>query len=295
MLEIVKSVRMLLKHPLSRGRFSRIAFNTAKWQLASRLLRKEMIYDWVGGTKFYVRRGETGLTGNIYTGLLEFSDMMFLLHFLAAGDLFADIGANSGAYTILASGVKRARTCAFEPVPSTYERLVRNIALNRIEGLATPLRCAVGDKAGQVHFSSQFDTMNRVTEAQSRSAIVVDVTTLDDAFIDDLPALIKIDVEGYEEAVLRGGDRVLRQPAVQAIIAEVNEASHAYGFDESEVLRLLNRYGFFPCAYDPFRRLFTPLQGLNSNDNNTIFVRDIAALTRKIAQSALIGIGGRLL
>jgi FkbM family methyltransferase len=292
--EIVKSVRMLLRHPLSRGRLPRIAYNTVKWQLTSRLLRKEMIHDWIDGTRFYVRRGETGLTGNIYTGLLEFSDMMFLLHFLTAGDLFADIGANSGAYTILASGARRAKTYAFEPVPSTYSRLVRNIELNGIGGLVTPMMAAVGAAPGRLLFSSELDTMNRVADAQTAAAITVDVTTLDHVFVDGPPALMKIDVEGYEEAVLRGGDRVLRDPRLQAIIAEINEASHSYGFSEGEMLGLLSSYGFSPYAYDPFDRVLTALSGLNNQENNTIFVRDVPAMTRRVAASEPIRVAGRL-
>ena len=294
MLEIVKSIRMLLTHPLSRGRISRVAYDTAKWQLTSRLLRKEMIHEWVAGTRFYVQRGETGLTGNIYTGLLEFSDMMFLLHALTADDLFADIGANSGAYTILASGVRRAKTYAFEPVPSTYERLLRNIALNEIDALVKPMLCALGARPGRLLFWSNLDTMNRVADENTPSAITVDVTTLDDVFFQDPPTLMKIDVEGYEEAVLRGGDRVLRDPRLQAIVAEVNEASHVYGYNENEILRLLGSYGFSPYAYGPFDRALTALPGLNNRENNTIFVRDLPGIRRRIAQSGSINVAGRL-
>jgi hypothetical protein len=43
------------------------------------------------------------MSGNIYAGLHEFGDMAFVLHFLRAGDLFADVGANIGSYTVLAS------------------------------------------------------------------------------------------------------------------------------------------------------------------------------------------------
>jgi len=42
------------------------------------------------------RPGETGVTGNIYTGLHEFSSMGYLLHVLREGDLFVDVGANVG-------------------------------------------------------------------------------------------------------------------------------------------------------------------------------------------------------
>ena len=71
-----------------------------------------------------MRHGETGLTGNLYAGLHEFADMAFVMHALRPTDLFVDIGANAGSYTILACAVAKARGCAFEPLPSTYRRLV---------------------------------------------------------------------------------------------------------------------------------------------------------------------------
>ncbi len=57
--------------------------------------------------------------------------MSFVLHFLRNTDLFIDVGANLGAYSILASSVSGARTIAFEPVPHTFQLLKNNIALNR--------------------------------------------------------------------------------------------------------------------------------------------------------------------
>ena len=64
------------------------------------------------------------MTGNIYCGLAKFADMAFVLHVLRAGDLFVDIGANAGAYTLLASSVTGAKTTCFEPAPATYARLL---------------------------------------------------------------------------------------------------------------------------------------------------------------------------
>ena len=56
--------------------------------------------------------------------------MALLLHFLRPGDLFLDVGANIGSYTILASGVVRATSWAFEPDPQTSRYLRRNVAIN---------------------------------------------------------------------------------------------------------------------------------------------------------------------
>ncbi|MEJ7626598.1 MAG: FkbM family methyltransferase [Ferruginibacter sp.] len=76
-----------------------------------------------------------GATGNIYMGLHEFPDMGFLLHFLRSEDLFFDIGSNIGSYTILASGQVGAKTFAFEPVPSTFSALHKNILANNLESI----------------------------------------------------------------------------------------------------------------------------------------------------------------
>jgi hypothetical protein len=51
------------------------------WQIKSRL-QHEVIVSWIANQKLAVRRGMTGATGNVYVGLHEFPDMMFLLHFL---------------------------------------------------------------------------------------------------------------------------------------------------------------------------------------------------------------------
>src|ERR1700740_1717867 len=101
------------------------------WQVASRVRKEAIVHDWIEGTKFFVRSHELGLTGNIYAGLHEFVDMGFLLHFVRSGDLFVDVGSNVGTYTILACGARGARGYAIEPVPGTFERLMRNIRLNR--------------------------------------------------------------------------------------------------------------------------------------------------------------------
>ena len=101
--------RAFATHPLTQDAPLRAWARFTLWQVRSRL-QDEIHLPWIGGQRLAVRRGMTGATGNIYVGLLEFPDMMFPLHFLQEDDLFLDIGANVGCYTILASGVCRAKT-----------------------------------------------------------------------------------------------------------------------------------------------------------------------------------------
>ena len=129
-MSIFSLASFIIKHPLNKGDTIGSLVRFVKWQIGSRLTNSAIVYDWVNRSKFLVRTGETGLTGNIYTGLHEFSDMGFLLHVLRDGDLFIDVGANVGSYTILACAAIGARGYAIEPVPATYRRLVDNIRLN---------------------------------------------------------------------------------------------------------------------------------------------------------------------
>ena len=101
----MKILNVDLNHPLVRNHRCLALFRLIEWQIRSRIFRKDHIYGWVESSKFYVKNGETGLTQNIYVGLQEFNEMGFLLHFLRQEDLFIDIGANSGAYSILATSV----------------------------------------------------------------------------------------------------------------------------------------------------------------------------------------------
>ena len=153
----------------------------AKWQIGSRLVPGAVVYDWINGSRFLVRTGETGLTGNIYTGLHEFSDMGFLLHFLRDEDLFIDVGANVSSYTILACSVAGARAYAFEPVPSTYNRLTENMRLNHLDNKVKYVNKGVGTQQGSIAFTSDRDTMNHALAhgEQSSNTINIDVISLD--------------------------------------------------------------------------------------------------------------------
>ena len=87
--------------------------------------------NFVNETKLLVAPGMTGATGNIYTGLHEFQDMAFALHVLRPNDLFVDIGANVGSYTVLAASVG-AKSISVEPIKIAFDHLMRNIHLNGI-------------------------------------------------------------------------------------------------------------------------------------------------------------------
>lgn len=236
-----QTLRFILGHPMNRGRPISTLARFAKWQIQSRL-QDEVIFDWIDGAKLAVRRGMTGATGNIYCGLHEYVDMRFVLDALTPGDLFVDIGANVGSYTVLASKVFGARTIAVEPDPDTAKALRRNIEINGIEDRVRVVEAALGATDGTLSFTVGRDTVNRVAIPGDAKVRDVIVRTLDDVLDGEAPKVILIDVEGFEAEVFRGASGTLAGAKPEAIITESLDR---------DVLRILGSAGFKVAQYDP--------------------------------------------
>jgi FkbM family methyltransferase len=269
---------MLTKHPLTHHHSFDAYKRWLRWQIASRVSRMPIIAPFVDDTHIAIGTEHRGMRGNIYVGLLEFEDMSFTTHFLREDDLFGDVGSNIGAYSILAAGVRRARAIAVEPVPATVQALKRNIAINGIGDLVAVKECGVGEKRGLMHFSVDQDCMNHIVDTDE--GMQIPISTLDDIFIENTPTLLKIDVEGFEAAALRGAARLLDDPKLEAIVIELNGLGARYGYDDRETDAKIREHGFQSCAYDPWTRMLsqTPMSGAH----NTLYVRDMNAVAWRL-------------
>jgi FkbM family methyltransferase len=295
-MSFLNSMNFIIRHPLNRGSKLSSVLRFVKWQVGSRLIGGAVVYDWVNGSRFFVRTGETGLTQNIYTGLQEFPDMAFLLHFLRGHDLFVDVGANAGSYTILAGAVVGARCIAFEPVPRTYERLVDNMRLNRLDEKVECVNKGVGAESGKIAFTSGCGTANHALASgeKGNDSITVEITRLDTALHGQSPTLIKIDVEGYETPVLEGGQETLKAETLRCVIMELNGHANRYGYRESLLLELMQDHGFRAYSYNPLDRALIELNGKNQSGSNTLFIRDVPYVTERVNTSPKVTVNGRM-
>lgn len=282
MSQLLETASFINNHPLARRNRFAAWGRFARWQLLSRINAGGLDVPFVDDTKLRVRRGMYGATGNIYAGLMEFPDMAFTLHYLRGGDVFADVGANVGVYSVLASGVRGAITVAVEPTPETLAHLRANLALNNIEDRVIIAECALGAEAGTQSFVVDMDTVNHVAAAEDagRATRDVDTRTLDALFADAPPNLMKIDVEGFETEVLRGGPDTLANPALKALIIELNGSGDRYGYDEQQIHQALLGHGFQCHAYEPFSRALNPVASYGNH--NTIYARDLEHVTARL-------------
>lgn len=264
---MIQTLRYITRHPLNRDRPIAAVWRFGAWQLRSRCAGRSLPIPFVDQTQLLVARGMTGATGNIYCGLHEFEEMALVMHALRPGDLFLDVGANVGTYSVLASGVAGADTIAIEPVPATQAALRANVDANALGGRVACFATAVGEHDGCVHFTIERDSMNRVARANDAGAtLVVPMKTLDSLCAGRLPTLAKIDVEGHECEVLRGAQLLLECPSLRAVIVEVWDGSR------DEVHRILAGQGFAPHTYDPATREIAPRA--TAAAGNVLYVRD---------------------
>jgi FkbM family methyltransferase len=241
-----------------------------------------ILVPFVNTTRIFVGAGYTGANGNYYWGLHEFSDMAFVLHYLRQDDLFVDVGANIGSYTLLASGAVGTRTIAFEPVPQTLVRFRANCDANGIGSRVDMRAVCVGASAGDVTFSTDADTMNSiVSDGDMRTTIQVPLRRLDDE-IDEPPALIKIDAEGFDDDALAGAVKLLGRQGPLVLLVETLGGG-AFGRDKNQSEKRLEKLGFVRCKYNARTRVVEPTSA--APENNYLFVRDITFAQLRVASA----------
>lgn len=286
-------IRWIIRQPLNRGNKHKALMRFMLWQVNTRMNPYPVIIQWVNGVKLIIERGMVGATGNLYAGLHDFEDMSFLLHLLRENDLFIDIGANIGSYTILASGAIRSKSIAIEPIPSTYKYLRNNIAINGMEERTEPLNIGLGSSHSKLLFTNSHDVVNHVAIEGEKDTTEVPVRTLDEILQNRAcPLLIKMDVEGFETEVLLGGKKTLNNLDLKAVIIELNGSGARYGYKDSDIHSIFTSTGFLPYAYEPFTRQLTRLKTY-SDESNTIYIREVDFVCKRLKSASAYTVFGK--
>ena len=217
---------------------------------------------------------------------------------LEPGDLFVDVGANIGSYSILAGSCEGVNVLAFEPVPSTFSWLEKNISINTLDNKVKAMNFGLAEKNGTVHFSSNLDVRNHVLleNKENLPSIEINVLTLDNVLEGKSPTIIKIDVEGFETHALIGAKDVINNPSLIAVIIETNGGGERYGKKDNEIHKLLTSKGFNSFEYDPLKRKLKPLQERHRKSSNTLYLKQLDEITRRVSRNNkfILGTGQKI-
>jgi FkbM family methyltransferase len=203
--------------------------------------------------------GNSGPGALIYfQGASEPETKRFIQDFLKPGMTFVDVGAHFGEYVLLATEIKDVEIHAFEPHPSIFDLLQKNVSLNKPSRVVLN-NCAVfnsncslelfsdGDPAtSSVRFPSHSEGFRSIS---SSSSFPIRAIHLDRycAQLGVSPDLIKIDVEGAELPVMQGAKQTLSQPSYKApvLVFEVSGKNFSrFGYTPKHLFDFLKKFDY---------------------------------------------------
>jgi FkbM family methyltransferase len=189
-----------------------------------------------------------------YFGVWEPNLTAFLMRRLCPGDLFVDVGANIGYFSLLAAKFvgTSGKVLAIEASPSIFEKLANNLRYNNLDNVVA-LNLAASDSSGvtSVYLGPEVN-IGQTTVLKTdhyRVECEIQCKRLDDILSsEDLQRakIIKIDVEGAEWAVMAGVLPLLKSfPETLEVVIEISPRRlETLGKSAEEILRMFEMTGF---------------------------------------------------
>jgi FkbM family methyltransferase len=196
----------------------------------------------------------------LVTGIWEPFVTMTIERILRPGDIFVDVGANFGYYSILASNLVQGsgKVIAFECNPNVAVLIKENIQLNNCKNIML-YEHALGDQEGNINFflSSTDTGHGSLDRGENSKEISVQIHKFDDINLKLSIRLIKIDVEGAEFRVLKGMNKLLSSTSKPYVICEMSNKFNDRGGDSSkDILEYMHSFGykakFIPLSQSPY-------------------------------------------
>jgi FkbM family methyltransferase len=213
----------------------------------------------------FCRAGHGRLVWRAETFFSEEPDTIRWLDEMEADDIFWDVGANVGLYSLYAALFRKCRTYAFEPEAQNYALLMQNVALNGAPQNLVPSCIAVSDSSGFGRLNIRYITKGgaynlfqtgadpsgpppsiEAAHLGRQAAALAQFTygaSIDDlVFVHNLPApsCLKIDVDGLEPKIIAGCQRTLELPGLRSLLVEINKNSE----EDRRIVDTLRQAGF---------------------------------------------------
>jgi FkbM family methyltransferase len=184
----------------------------------------------------------------------EVSELMARV--LRPGDFAIDGGANIGFFTVLMSKLvgEAGHIMAFEPGQNNQFKLSENVKLNELKNVDIFLR-PLWDKEETVtlHMCADGGKNSLAPHDGTRGKEELMATALDNYVTsNEIPRLIKLDIEGVEEKALRGAIKMLGEDGCPYIVLELNvEALPKFGSSPAQICDFMREHGYSPFLLHP--------------------------------------------
>ncbi len=243
------AIRKLSCNPLVREVAHRLHVTHFARRVYCRLLSRngELQVSCLGVDAVFKTRNSKQLAFVDYILTTERDAIEAALCHLSAGNTFLDVGSHYGIFSILASKLvgPGGKVIAVEPHGGALQVLRENLAVNRCENVEV-LNLAFSDTTGPVALVYHENGVG----LQPSSDPVSTVNTIqgiagDEALRDfPIPAVVKIDVEGHEFAVLSGLKQTLSSEACRLLSVEVHPSLLPSGINKDSIMAFIRERGF---------------------------------------------------
>jgi FkbM family methyltransferase len=160
-----------------------------------------------------------------WSGIYEMEVQKILARELHSGDVFYDVGANAGFFSLIAAKLvgPEGRVFAFEPVSENHETIGEQFQINQFQN-CTVVPVAVSGESGTmpIHLTAN-TSMARLGGTDTGSTSIVETVSLA-SFVQGhpLPDFIKMDVEGAEAEVLESATSLLMNEKAPTLLVEIH-------------------------------------------------------------------------
>jgi FkbM family methyltransferase len=213
-------------------------------------------------------------------GGYEAEELQMQKDLIDPGFTILDIGGNYGWYAIhMAKCFPTSTIYSFEPIPNTFDYLVKNLSLNEIKNVSAQL-LGLSDSEGSFVFYydpslSVNASLKNLTDKESVEGVNCKVSTLDiwsanKAKID----FIKCDVEGAELLVFKGAIETIKRDKPIVFSEMLRKWTSKFDYHPNEIIHLFKSLGYSPYVIsDRSIKPFT-LVDENTIETNFIFLHD---------------------
>jgi FkbM family methyltransferase len=200
-----------------------------------------------------------GLNTGYASGTNEMPVQMALAGCIKPGDVFLDIGANIGFFTVIGARLvgPGGRVYTFEPVPENISALKHNIALNQF-GHVSIMECALSNEVGKgelllAGWGGGSALASASPPPDVKGSLMVDLETVDHLVAEGqilAPDVVKIDVEGAELEVLQGMAQVLKTHPPRIVFELDDQTQEGFSQKQSACEAYLKSFGYHIARLD---------------------------------------------
>ena len=285
----MNSLRNLYKAPYNKKFPVFALYRFVYWKMIRLFKLKDVKYRLWNNRIIFLNYDSFQSMWVMYNYYVDWEEFNLISKYIQPADEVFDIGANMGFYTIwMSQFITHGKIHSFEPDAGNFEKLQKNIALNNLQTKVIANKKAASDLDGELCFTQGLDGENHIIEQTVQNAVTI-LSQKIESYVEQLkiPAIayMKIDVEGFEYAVLKGADTLLLNQRIDIIQLEINKTISNSGKSINDVLELLNHYQYRLYRYDVITNQL--IGTVFSNERENYFaVNDLEKINLKLKNQA---------